>query len=199
MSSSAIGFLSVFSAGSHREQFRHWQARPLFDIIRSTFPLRTAASSTLPMRMVSRRLSWHVTYPNGESFLLLAVARKSSCGPTRELILHRTKMTILCSERCGEVSSGTWSWKPESFFQSQQTGSVSHSHRGGWRRQETYKYNLNLLAKLMVLLRQLLFNLAITVIAEATPMPVSARQVPSLNRFASRYRVAPKTARLTGH
>ena len=43
------------------------------------------------------------------------------------------------SRRCGEVSLGTSLWKPESFFlfvQSQQAGSMFHSHRGGWRRQE---------------------------------------------------------------
>ena len=48
-------------------------------------------------------------------------------------------------------------------------------------------YNLNLLATLMVLLRQILFNLAITVIAEVILKRFSAQQVSSLHRVAQRY------------
>ena len=43
-------------------------------------------------------------------------------------------------------------------------------------------YSLNLLAKLMVLHRQILFSLAVAVIAEANLMRISAEQVPSLHR-----------------
>ena len=45
-------------------------------------------------------------------------------------------------------------------------------------------YNLNLLVKLMVLLHQILFNLAI---AEVNLMWISAQHVPSLHRVESRY------------
>ena len=45
-------------------------------------------------------------------------------------------------------------------------------------------YILNLLAKLVLLLHQILFNLAI---AEALLMRTSAEQVPSLHRVAQRY------------
>ena len=48
-------------------------------------------------------------------------------------------------------------------------------------------YNLNLLVKLMVLLHQILFNLAIAVIAEAILMQISPEQVPFLQRVAPRY------------
>ena len=48
-------------------------------------------------------------------------------------------------------------------------------------------YNLNLLAKLMVLLRQILFILAITAIAETILMRNSAEQVPSLGRVTPKY------------
>ena len=48
-------------------------------------------------------------------------------------------------------------------------------------------YNLNLLAKLMVLLSQILFNLATADIAEAILMQISAEQVPSMHRGAPRY------------
>ena len=47
--------------------------------------------------------------------------------------------------------------------------------------------SLNLLAKLMVLHRQILFSLAVTVIAEAILMRTSAKQVPSLHTIAPRY------------
>ena len=53
-------------------------------------------------------------------------------------------------------------------------------------------YNLNLFAKVMVLLHQILFNLAIAAVAEAILMQISAEQVPSI------YRVAPKALE-TGH
>ena len=45
---------------------------------------------------------------------------------------------------------------------------------------------LELVAKLIVLHRQILFSLAITAIAEAILMRISAEQVPSLHRFALR-------------
>ena len=48
-------------------------------------------------------------------------------------------------------------------------------------------YNLNLHAKVMYLLRHILFNLAIVAIAEAILMLISAEQVPSLHRVAPRY------------
>ena len=48
-------------------------------------------------------------------------------------------------------------------------------------------YNLNLLAKLMVLHRQILFSLAIAAIAKAILMRISAAQVPSLHRVSPRY------------
>ena len=41
-------------------------------------------------------------------------------------------------------------------------------------------YNLNLFVKLMVMLRQILFKLAIAAIAEAVVMLISAEQEPSL-------------------
>ena len=47
-----------------------------------------------------------------------------------------------------------------------------------------YLYNLNLLAKLMVLYHQIPFNVAIAAIAEAILMRTSAEQVPSLHRVA---------------
>ena len=48
-------------------------------------------------------------------------------------------------------------------------------------------HNFNLLAKLMVLLRQILFNLAVAAIAGANLMWISAEQGPSLNRVVPRY------------
>ena len=48
-------------------------------------------------------------------------------------------------------------------------------------------YNLNLLAKLMVLHLQILFSLAIAAIAEAILMRTSAEQMLSLRRIAPSY------------
>ena len=47
-------------------------------------------------------------------------------------------------------------------------------------------YNLNMLAKLMVLQGQVLFNLVIVAISETILMRISAEQVPSLHRVAAR-------------
>ena len=48
-------------------------------------------------------------------------------------------------------------------------------------------YSLNLLVKLIVLQRQIMFSLAIAVITEAILPRTSAEQVPSLHRVAPRY------------
>ena len=48
-------------------------------------------------------------------------------------------------------------------------------------------HNLNLLVKLIVLGHQILFNLAIAATAEAILMQISAGQVPSLHKVATRY------------
>ena len=48
-------------------------------------------------------------------------------------------------------------------------------------------YSMNVLAKLMVLHRQILFNQAIVAIAEAILMRTSAEQMPSLYRVAPGY------------
>ena len=48
-------------------------------------------------------------------------------------------------------------------------------------------YNSNLLAKLTVLLRQILFKLAIAANAKVILMRISAEQVPSLHKVVPRY------------
>ena len=48
-------------------------------------------------------------------------------------------------------------------------------------------WDFNLLVKLMVLHRQVLFSLAIAAITEAILMQTFAEQVPSLHRVAPRY------------
>ena len=58
-----------------------------------------------------------------------------------------------------------------------------------YRRMEVTRdlQSLNLLVKLMVLHRQILFSLATAAIAAAILMQTSAEQVPSLHRVAPRY------------
>ena len=105
---------------------------------------------------------------NHASFRLSTVVRRGSCGPTRLLILISIQSLVLCfNRRCGEASSGTWSRNPGSLtLQSASKVQVSQPYR-----MEVTKdlNNLNLLAKLMALLRQILFHLAVAVIVEATP------------------------------
>ena len=78
--------------------------------------------------MVLERLLWRVTCPNHGSFFLLPVARGGSSGPIRKLILLHTQV--------GDVMKFPHALGFESlhpFFQSQQSGSMFHSHTGGWR------------------------------------------------------------------
>ena len=48
--------------------------------------------------MVSERLLRRMTCPNHASFRLLTVARRSSCGPTRKLIILLTQSLVVCSK-----------------------------------------------------------------------------------------------------
>ena len=112
--------LPVFSAGGPHEQSRHGLGCPLFDVVHPAIPLRTTAPQTPqgapkdgfgeavvvcdmpePFKFPtvdSCRLSWRVTCPNHASFRLVTVSRRGSCGPTRKLILFRTKSLVLCSK-----------------------------------------------------------------------------------------------------
>ena len=49
--------------------------------------------------MVLERLLGHVTSPKHQSFHLLTVARRGSCGSTRESILLHTQSLVLCSKQ----------------------------------------------------------------------------------------------------
>ena len=73
-----------------------------------------------------------------------------------------------------ETSSGTWFENPDPFFQSTRTMEMTRDLD-----------NLNLVAMPMVLLRLLLFTLAIAAIAAAILIRISAEQVPSLYRVAA--------------
>ena len=53
-------------------------------------------SSKVRWRMVLERVSWCVTCPYDESFHLLTVARRGSCGPARKLILPCTQSLVWC-------------------------------------------------------------------------------------------------------
>ena len=71
------------------------------------------------------------------------------------------------------------------FFLSQQAVRVSQPRRRVKVTRDSY--SLNLLAKLLVLHRQILFSLATAAIAEAILMRTSAEQVPSLHRVCLLY------------
>ena len=78
----------------------HRQGCLLFDVVHSKFSLLTMALPTLQgaLKNVLERLLWPVTCLNHASFRLLPVARRGSCGPTRELILLCTQSLVLCSK-----------------------------------------------------------------------------------------------------
>ena len=79
---------------------------------------------------------WHVRTMQCSAFWQLAVrVPEDPQGSWSRFAPHRWPCAP--TRRCGEVSSGTWFLKLESFFQSQQAGSIFHSQRGGWRWQET--------------------------------------------------------------
>ena len=83
MSSSEIG-RDVHSLIS---SVRHFLCRP-----------RRRPPSKVSRRMVLQRLLWRATCSNHARFPLLTVARRSSCGPTRKLILFRIQSLVLCSK-----------------------------------------------------------------------------------------------------
>ena len=69
-----------------------------------------------PWGMVLERLSWHMTCTNQAAFCLLTVARRGSCSPQGSWSCSSSSCWPCAqSRRCGEVSSGTWFWKPGSF------------------------------------------------------------------------------------
>ena len=117
--------LPIFSPGGHREQFWHGgQDRPLLDVVHPAFPPPTTASLTL--RDISRDGFGEavVAYgmPDPCEFSSLDSCQKRFLQTHKEvnLVPHPVVGLTSPSKRCGEVSSGTWSGKPDSFSQSQQ-------------------------------------------------------------------------------
>ena len=81
------------------------------------------------------------------------------------------------SKRCKEASSCIWFQNPGSFFQSHQVESMSHSHRGRWRWQETWKAWTCLRSWWCCTARSCLaWPISIAAIAEATLLWLSADQ-----------------------
>ena len=128
----------VFSAGGHCEQFWHGEGCPLFDVVHTAFPLPTTVSPTLQhalkdgfgkaVHTMQVSLSWRLPEavpvgPQGSWFCSMPSCR--SCAPCTEV---------------GNAEDFPWAFGFKSvnpFFQSQQAGSMSHSHRGGWTQQES--------------------------------------------------------------
>ena len=99
---------------------------------------RHPSPSKVPWRMVLKRPACRVAYPKHATFRLLPVARRDSCRPTRKLILLCKQSMVLCLKKKMQRSFlRHWFWTSGSFSQSQHEGSIFHSHRGGWRWQET--------------------------------------------------------------
>ena len=92
--------LPVFPAGGHFEWFWHGQGCPLFDIVHPTFPLPSTASSTLQGALKDGfgEVVVACDVPNPASFCFMTIARRGSCGPSRNWILPGTQLLVLCSK-----------------------------------------------------------------------------------------------------
>ena len=79
--------LPVFSAGGHHEQFWHGQGHPLFDVVYPALPLLTTVVLLTLQGALKNGFGEAVAacdMPEScESFHLLTIARRGSCGPTR--------------------------------------------------------------------------------------------------------------------
>ena len=136
--------LPVFCAGGPREQLWHGQGCPLFDVVHPAFPLPTAASSTLQGALKGGfghaveacDITELCKFPSPDScqnrLLWTHKGDDLAPGPVDGLVLQ-----------VGDAEKFPQALRFENlnpsffFFQSQQAGSMFHSHRGGWRWQET--------------------------------------------------------------
>ena len=180
--------LPVFPAVGPCEQFWHGQICPLFDVVHAAFPLPSTASSTLQGALKDGFGQAIVVcdLPEPCKIPSLDSCQKRFLWTHKEVDLARHPLVGLVLP-VGETQKFPHALGFESldpffffFFQSQQAGSILHSHRGGWRWQEICR------AKLMKLHCQILLSLAIAAIAEAILMWTSAQQVASLHRVAPR-------------
>ena len=123
-------------------------------------------------------------WPNQASFLLFTVASSGSCGPTREVILSRTYTLVLCSVYEMPSSLRKHLFSKAWIFFSVSARRVHDSQP--YKSIDTTRdlYSLNLVWKLMVLLRHSLVSLAIAAVAVAILILISAVQLPSLERVA---------------
>ena len=132
--------LPVFPAGGPCEQFWHGQGCPLFDGVHSAFPLQTTASPTHQGALRDGFGEAVVESDMQESWKFLSL---DSCQ--RFLWTHKgvdlvphSVVGLVLQVGDEEFPQALDFEGPDLLF-SQQTGSMFHSHRGGWRRQETFK------------------------------------------------------------
>ena len=85
-----LGVLQTRRSGFLCEQFWHRHSLMLSVQQFLCWPRRLPPSK-MPLRMVWEKLSWCVACPNCASVRLLTVARRGSCGPTRELKEKKNK------------------------------------------------------------------------------------------------------------
>ena len=161
--------LPVFSVGGHWEQFWRGQGCPLFNVSIQHFQCQPqyCTPSQVPWRTVLERLLWCVTCPNHASFQLVTVAFKRFLWTHKEGDLARQPVIGLVlqvedmeSQQAGPCCSQSLvlcsKWK---IWRVNKQVHVLHPER---RMEGTRDlYSLNLLVKLKVLHRQILYNLAL--------------------------------------
>ena len=130
-------FFPVCSAGGPREQLWHRQGCPLFDIVNPAFPLPSMASPTLQgaqddafgEAVVKCNIPGPCNFTSNDSgqkrFLWTHKNVDLAPHSVVSLVLHVGDMKKF------HQAHGFKNLDP--FFQSQQAGSMFHSHRGGWR------------------------------------------------------------------
>ena len=177
--------LPVPFAGSPRELFGYGQGCPLFDVVHPAFPLLTTASPTrqgalkggFEEAVVACDMPISCKLPSLDSclkrFLLTHNKVDLASHPVVGLVLQ-----VGDTKKFPPLVSKAW------IFSS---GSASRVHVSqSYRNMEVTRdlQSLNLLAKLMVLHRRILFSLSIAATAEVILMQNSAKQVPSLHGVA---------------
>ena len=127
--------LQVFSAGSHCEQFWHWQGCPLFDVVHLALPLPTAASAILQGALKDGFLDAVVACNMPKPCKCLSPDSRQKKVLVAHQELHLPPHRIVCFVlRVGDAKKFPHALGSESLdpLLSQQAASMSHNHSGSW-------------------------------------------------------------------
>ena len=133
---SAEIFFQSFFAGGPREQFWHGQGCPLLDVVHSAFPLPTTTSPTLQGALKDGFEEAVVTcdMPEPCKFPSLDSCQKRFMWTNKEAdLVPHPALGLVVQVGDAEKFPKTLGFESlDPFFQSQQAGSMSDSHRAEW-------------------------------------------------------------------